>query len=187
MEGVPPFACALVYNPDTTGHEIYNFDDTNDKVLVNKRIVKRKEIVTISDWIKVNDIIIDLTHPKFVPLFMPDLKVQFLIDFEDKEEFIVGNTEEASIKFQPSFNHENYALITKSRSNYYCSYPKMTLETHQEFRPIFINELKLNYGDVKLIDRNDAIFIDDVKLDFNLIPGFLELKETYFVTEVFST
>lgn len=185
IEGIIDFAAAVVFNPESNNTELYNLNENSNNIIVNKRNVKKKEIITISDWIKINEIILDLSHPKFIPLFMSDLKVQFQVDFSDKEEFLIGNTDDAKIRFTLSYFNENYALVTKSGGNFFCGYPHITLETHQEFRPIYINELKLEYGDIKLLDRNDAVFIENERFDLNLIPGLTDTKELNFQMDLF--
>ncbi|OGU61033.1 MAG: hypothetical protein A2X64_10340 [Ignavibacteria bacterium GWF2_33_9] len=185
MENIAPFAAAIVFNPETNYTDIYNLDTSSETIYVNHHLVYKKELLTISDWIRVNDLILDMSNPKFIPLFMPGTKVQFIVDFSDKEVFWIGNTEESRVKFHQSPIKRNYAQIIKSGGNFYICYPPMTMDTHSEFPLIFINEFKLNYGEIQLIESNDSIFIDDLKVDLTLVPGLIDTRESFFSTEVF--
>ncbi len=184
-EDIAPFVAAIYYNPDNKTHRIYNLNESFVDLSVNRKIVSYKETVSIADWMKIKNIILDFNHPKISPLFNLDVKINIKIDFENLEEFTIGNAENSFIKLEELSNKENYAIIIKSKSNYFCSYPTTKTVFLPAHPPIFINEFKLSHGDLKLIDENDSIFIEDIKLDLSLIPSFLNVKDTFYVTEKF--
>ncbi|MDQ1265874.1 MAG: ATP-binding cassette, subfamily bacterial CvaB/MchF/RaxB, partial [Bacteroidota bacterium] len=182
-QDIPEFAAVISYNPESRLYELINLDDNSNDIITNRKVVHNKEIISIADWVKINNIILDFNHPKIAPLFNLDVKINFSIDFVQPEEYTVGNSDDSDIVLSELNKKEIYASIIKSKDNYFCSYPKNITDTEDIPIPIFINGFKLSAGELKLIDENDSIIIEDVKLDLNLIPDFIKHKEVFFVTE----
>ncbi|MBM2814786.1 MAG: hypothetical protein HW421_1548 [Ignavibacteria bacterium] len=183
-QDIPEFAAVITYNPESQQYELINLDENSHDIETNRRIVTKKEIISIADWVKIKDIILDFNHPKIAPLFNLDVKINLIIDFDISEEFKVGNSQDSEIILPELNKKEIYASIINCKGNFFCSYPRF-VNSYRSPVPIFINGFKLSLGDYKLIDENDSIVIEDVKLDLSLIPDFLKDNDTFFVTEKF--
>ena len=184
-DGIPPIVAAICYDPDKNIYEIINIHEGNDNLLVNRRLVRKKTQITIDDWLKIENIILDFNHPNISPLFSANKKVSYTIDFNSIEEYIVGNTENSHISFNELDYEAEFVKILNCNGDHLCCYPENTFDDRNKFHPIFINEFKLNYGDIKLIDENDQVFIENFQLDLKVIPSFNIESETYTTSQKF--
>ena len=182
---VPSYAAAITFNKETQSFELVNLVGDSYRIRLNQKIVTYKETITINDWMEIGGIIFDFNHPKITPLFNLNLKINLTIDFDEIEMFTVGNTDYCAIRLEELSKNEIYARIIKCKNNYFCSYPDSGVETTSIKDAIFINEYKLQIDETKLIDENDNIYIEDIKLPLSQIPCFLDDKQPFFLSEKF--
>lgn len=174
-EDIPPYAAAITYNERNNEFELVNLVGEGFAIYKNRKRVDTKTSISIDDKIKIENIVFDCNHPKINQIFLTKNKASISISYDNFEMFSVGSAPECDIILNDLPGEKVYGSIIKSQDSYFCYQPQIGSGAS-----IFIDDYKLIQDELSLIDENDNIFIDDVKLPVYKIPGFINPESPFF-------